>query len=48
MLTEFLLRTGIAEELTTSDLRFYGVLSIMLALNNFLSEKFFGFNVLGA
>ncbi len=43
MTTEFLQRIGIlGAMLTMTEIQYYGVLSIMLAINNFLSQKFFG------
>jgi len=43
MTTEFLQRIGIlGAMLTMTEIQYYGVLSIRLAINNFLSQKFFG------
>ena len=43
MTTEFLQRIGIlGAMLTVTEIQYYGVFSIMLAINNFLSQKFFG------
>ena len=43
MTTEFLQRVGIlGTMLTVTDIQYYGVLSVMLAINNFLSQRFFG------
>ena len=43
MLTDFFFKIGfVTETLAVSDIRYYGGLSVMFAINNLISKKFFG------
>lgn len=42
-LTEFLQQIGLlGATLTVTEIQYYGILSMALAINNFLSQRFFG------
>lgn len=49
MFTDFTLKLGVIKEiLTISDLQYFGSLSVMLAINNFISKRFFGLELFKA
>lgn len=43
MFTDFTQKVGLIEgALTTNEVRYYGFISVMIAINNLISRKFFG------
>lgn len=49
LFTDFMFKMGIIPaELSTRTISYYGIVSIMLALNNILSQKFFGIEIFDA
>ena len=46
LFTDFMFKIGIISgELSVRTISYYGIVSIMLALNNMLSQRFFGIEV---